>query len=302
MFLLVICVIVIPFVAGSFLARALRMKDQAMKMGIILFAFVLAVTPFGMRVAQGHSLKDAVRLGIDLAGGADLIFQVDTQKVAEEKKHITSEVMQRMIGAIGRRLDPAAQEQITVRQVGSDRIEVIIPGADREVVEQKKKQMTRLGTLEFAILANQRKHKDIIRQAQASPDPVLRHEGEVIAAWREVGWQEHNGKRTQIELYGSPRTETVQREIDRNGQKVREILVVYNKPDRRVTGQYLTRAYPTPDKRGFPAVGFQFNAKGRPLFPVDQRLRSLVRRVPQPARHSFGRPDSIGSAGQRPDP
>src|ERR1700691_6186715 len=69
MFLLVICVIVIPFVAGSFLARALRMKDQAMKMGIILFAFVLAVTPFGMRVAQGHSLKDAVRLGIDLAGG-----------------------------------------------------------------------------------------------------------------------------------------------------------------------------------------------------------------------------------------
>ena len=105
--------------------------------------------------------------------------------------------MQRLIGAVGRRLDPAAQEQITVRQVGNDRIEVIIPGGDREVVEQKKKQMTRLGSLEFAILANQRKHRDIIRQAQISPDPVLRQEGHVIAAWREVGWDENklNGVR-----------------------------------------------------------------------------------------------------------
>ena len=128
-------------------------------------------------------------MGIDLAGGSDLIFQVDTEKAQQEEKKITPQVMQRLIGAVTRRLDPAAQEQITVRQVGSDRIEVIIPGADREVVEQKKKQMTRLGTLEFAILANMRKHREIIRQAQASPDPVLRHEGQVVAAWREVGWR-----------------------------------------------------------------------------------------------------------------
>ncbi len=115
---------------------------------------------------------------------------MDTEKAQQEEKKITPQVMQRLIGAVTRRLDPAAQEQITVRQVGSDRIEVIIPGADREVVEQKKKQMTRLGTLEFAILANMRKHREIIRQAQASPDPVLRQEGQVVAAWREVGWEE----------------------------------------------------------------------------------------------------------------
>ena len=66
-----------------------------------------------------------------LAGGADLIFQIDTVKAAEDQKKVTPEVMQRLIGAVGRRLDPAAQEQITVRQVGNDRIEVIIPGGDR---------------------------------------------------------------------------------------------------------------------------------------------------------------------------
>jgi SecD/SecF fusion protein len=266
LFLLVVAVIVLPFVIGSMLARALRMKDVSMRIGLVLFTLFLAVTPFAWRVVQGRSLKDALRLGIDLAGGSDLIFQVDTEKAQQEEKRITPQVMQRLIGAVSRRLDPAAQEQITVRQVGSDRIEVIIPGADREVVEQKKKQMTRLGTLEFATLANMRKHREIIRQAQASPDPVLRRDGQVVAAWREVGWKEDNKIRTQKPVFADPGSETVQREVERNGQKVRELLVVYEPPKRRVTGQYLTRAYQTVDRRGGICVGFSFNSTGASLF------------------------------------
>jgi SecD/SecF fusion protein len=269
MFLFVVLVIVVPFILGNLVARALRMKDISMKVGIVFFAVFLAVTPFGWRIAHGKSPMDALRMGIDLAGGADLIFQVDVKKAAEDQKKITPEVMQRLIGAVGRRLDPAAQEQISVRQVGADRIEVIIPGGDREVVEQKKKQMTRLGSLEFAILANDRKHKEIISQAQKSPDPVLRQEGHVLAAWREVGWEENkqSGVRKQKPVFGGDaESGTVQREVERGGQKVRELLVVYEEPDRRVTGQYLTRAYQSQDKGGMPAVGFSFNPRGGTLF------------------------------------
>jgi SecD/SecF fusion protein len=266
LFVLVVTVMVVPFVLGTLLACALRMKDVSMRIGLVLFTVFLALTPFAWRVAQGRSLKDALRMGIDLAGGSDLIFQVDTERAQQEEKKITPQVMQRLIGAVTRRLDPAAQEQITVRQVGSDRIEVIIPGADREVVEQKKKQMTRLGTLEFAILANMRKHRDIIRQAQASPDPVLRREGLVIAAWREVGWQEKNKVRTQKPVFADQGSETVQREVMRAGQKVRELLVVYEPPKRRVTGQYLTRANQAFDRSGGICVGFSFNSTGGRLF------------------------------------
>ena len=266
LFALVVTVIVVPFVLGTLLARALRMKDVSMRIGLVLFTVFLAVTPFAWRLVQGRSPKEALRMGIDLAGGSDLIFQVDTEGVHQEGKTITPQVMQRLIGAVTRRLDPAAQEQITVRQVGSDRIEVIIPGADREVVEQKKKQMTRLGTLEFAILANMRKHREIIRQAQASPDPVLRREGEVIAAWREVGWEEKNKTRFQKPVYADQGSETVQREVQRAGQKVREMLVVYEPAKRRVTGQYLTRAYQTFDRSGGLCVGFSFNSTGAALF------------------------------------
>jgi SecD/SecF fusion protein len=268
MFLFVVLVIIVPFALANLAARALRMKELSMKIGIIFFAVSLALTPFGWRIAQGKSPKDALRMGIDLAGGADLIFQIDTVKAAEDQKKVTPEVMQRLIGAVGRRLDPAAQEQITVRQVGNDRIEVIIPGGDREVVEQKKKQMTRLGSLEFAILANERKHREIIRQAQISPDPVLRQEGHVIAAWREVGWDEakQGGTRKQKPVFADQGSETVQREVDRGGQKVRELLVVYEVPEKRVTGQYLTRAFQSQDKQGLPAVGFSFNQRGGGLF------------------------------------
>jgi len=49
-----------------------------------------------------------------------------------------------------------------------------------------------LRSLEIATLANARMHKAIIRQAFASPDAVLRQDGKVIAAWREVAWDENN--------------------------------------------------------------------------------------------------------------
>jgi len=97
LFLLVAAVIVLPFVIGTFLSRALRMKDVSMRIGLVLFTLFLAVTPFAWRLVEGRSLKDALRLGIDLAGGSDLIFQVDTEKAQQEEKKITPQVMQRLI-------------------------------------------------------------------------------------------------------------------------------------------------------------------------------------------------------------
>src|SRR5579863_10456455 len=61
LFLLLIGVIVIPFVLGTLISRALRMKDVSMRLGIVLFALFLAVTPFAYRLVQGHGLKDALR-------------------------------------------------------------------------------------------------------------------------------------------------------------------------------------------------------------------------------------------------
>ena len=143
-------------------------------------------------------------------------------------------------------------------------------GPLKEGPQPNDRQATRpsLRSLEFAVLANARMHKEIIRKAQAGPDAVLRRDGRVIAAWREVAWDENKegGVRKQIPVFADHSSQTVQREVDRNGQKVRELLVVYQLPERRVTGEYLTRAYRTIDQQGLSAVGFTFNNQGTALF------------------------------------
>lgn len=264
--LVLIGVMVLPFVAGWLLAQALKLKDLSFRIGLVLFTATLGLTPFVWKVAHGQPWKDAVRLGIDLAGGANLVFKVDTAKAEEQGKPLTTELMGRMIGAVSRRLDPAAQEQITVRQVGADRIEIIIPGADREVVEQKKKLVHRLGSLEFAILANNREqsHRSIISDALKSPEKNIRRDDRIVASWREAGWETTpDGKlvQKQIDKHG----DVVYRTVEKDGKSVEEFLVIIEPTDRQVTGQFLTRAYQTMDE-ATPAVGFQFNTEGAGRF------------------------------------
>jgi len=125
-----------------------------------------------------------------------------------------------------------------------------------------------LRSLEFAALANARMHKEIIRQALARPDAVLRQDGEVIAAWREVAWDENKdgGARKQKPVFADDTSQTVQREVDRNGKKVRELLVVYPLAKHRVTGKYLTKAFPTLDPQSRTILGFSFDDQGAALF------------------------------------
>ena len=124
---------VLPYIVGAILARALRLKEYSNRIGTVLLAFTLGLAPFGYQIAQTGKFDDwktALRWGIDLAGGTNLIYQVQTQKALDEGKPV-SEAMDKMIGTIQKRINPSGTEEVTVRRVGQDRIEVIIPGADQ---------------------------------------------------------------------------------------------------------------------------------------------------------------------------
>jgi SecD/SecF fusion protein len=268
--LILFVVFVLPFVAGTFIARLLKLKDLGNRIGVVLFAAVFGLAPFVWQYANGKGLTDAIKLGIDLAGGTNLVFQVDRAQADEMGKTVDARLMDNMVGAVMRRLDPAGQDQITVRRVGADRIEVIIPGADQETVERKKRQMTQLGSLEFAILANQRDHGTLIRQARESTKREIKVGTHVVAAWYPVAIDrqgilkdvnEHGEvtSRDLLDKNGKPVT-------DAAGKAVKEFLVIIDPPDKQVTGQYLTRAYTTNDQNASLAVGFTFSTKGGFLF------------------------------------
>ena len=223
---------------------------------------------------EKRNWKSALNFGIDLAGGTNLVYQVDREEIERKRKElesdgqvtsgqgdqVTSQVMDQMVTAVSRRLNPSGVEEITVRKVGADRIEVIIPKAAPEVVERKKRQMTRLGSLEFALLANSRDHDPVIRDMQDpenSDQDLLREDGTLLAGWRPVGVNA-NGTPKEIGEGG----EVISKMVNVNGQDVEHYLVIFGRTNERVTGQYLSRAYETTDENGRLAVGFLFNQQG----------------------------------------
>lgn len=269
-FLTILAVIVVPFALGGVIARGLRMREYATRIGIVLFALTLGLTPFVTRALTGQNPLSAINLGIDLAGGANMTFQVDREAAAAEDKDITSDVMDKMVAAVSRRVNPTGTEEVTVRKVGEDRLEIIVPGADQEKVEQVKRDVVNLGELEFALLATDRDHGSLIDLARERGDGVreLYQNNRLVGLWRAAAL----GVDGNPKIGPGERVHTRTREV--GGKQVTEYLVVVDPdPQRRITGRLLKSVRETITDRGL-AVGFTFNERGGYLF---QQLTSKYR-------------------------
>lgn len=209
--------------------------------------------------------QDALSYGIDLAGGTNLIYELDESQAGTET--IDNALMDRMVGAVTKRINPAGTKEIVVRRVGRIRIEVILPGADPAVVEETKELMTKLGTLEFSIVANKRDHADIIELARATPGTDVTVEGRIVAKWREIApGKDASGKDIpNTDFDGNP--EIAVRPMAGKPPGFNEVLVLYEADEKKqITGKLLKRANPTRDANGSPAVGFHFSQAGGFLF------------------------------------
>ncbi len=269
-------IFVLPIGLGTLIARLLKLKDLSQRISVVLFAVTLGIAPFAWHLYDGTqqglawqtSLKKAIRLGIDLKGGTNMIFEVDRDA---SEKEVTDQVMEQLVGAISKRINESGLENVTVRRVGFDQIEVIIPGVARDEVQAAKDKMTRLGSLEFAILANRRDHRELIARAEASQERDLREGGRIVASWREVGINSDTGQPKTVEEQG----EVVSRpgRVTDDGQQLQEFLTVFEREDQRVTGQFLTEARSEINSRtGGLSVGFTFNGEGA------RRFYSLTRK------------------------
>ncbi len=92
-----------------------------------------------------------LKLGIDLSGGTILVYEVAKENLGPNFN------MDELIAALKQRADPQGVKETPIRKIGSNRIEIILPADKEEDVEEVKKMLTDVGSLEFRILAN-RKH------------------------------------------------------------------------------------------------------------------------------------------------
>jgi SecD/SecF fusion protein len=103
--------------------------------------------------------EQKLKLGIDLSGGTILVYEVVNDNTNRSIN------MEELISALKKRADPEGVKEIPIRNVGGNRIEIILPQASNEEVEDVKNMLTDVGSLEFRILANHKHDSGAIQRA-----------------------------------------------------------------------------------------------------------------------------------------
>ncbi len=261
--LLAVGIIVVSYVVGRVLSRRLRMPDHDWKFGLVCFTLLSA----GIITALGWP----PRLGIDLSGGVILVYEISPDSEVDSQKLDT------LIRIIRNRIDPSGTKQITIRPFGQRQVEIIIPRASLDEVEQVKRKITSMGTLEFRILADSRWGQQdlrIMRLARASTGREVRDEdGTLLARWVPIV-----NKPEVIQQFHAPTPEGqvanlkgfATREIQVPGQEQPRVEILVKMDPYNVNmgedGGHLIRVSKGVDQRGGPAVNFTFDAQGAHRF------------------------------------
>ena len=305
-------VLILPFVAGNFLARMFKMPNYGTRFGWILLAVTASVAVL---------LNSLPKLGVDLKGGTILVYEIDADKVGESQAEggssITSEDL---VEPLTRRINPSGTQEIQIRPYGQSQIEIIVPDVQQQEVERIKGLVEEAGILRFAILANQVDHQPYINFAieQAeSPNSGVRTsgtvrngEGQTVGFWANVDRElvdGPNGKKVPgpvrvnvsdallrnpetgeiLELPPFVRGENAEsliaKWIDDQGMKGVETLMVLDPYTPEVRGEDLAFAASVFDQNGAPAVSFTLTDKGSGKFfalttnnaPVGSHQRQL---------------------------
>jgi len=250
LFLVLLAVFALPLALGQYLARAFRMPDQGWRIATVFFSLfaAAAITYFGW----------PPKLGIDLSGGSQLVYEVD-QSAHQSDAPVD---MGKLIAAVQKRIDPDGVQEITIRPYGVQQIEIIIPDTDAEELERIKTRISSTGLLEFRITANERQHKDQIERSKR-----LSPESKVLYGELADGTKEEEARWVPLKQGARMDSSWISRKIgdEKDKDAKTEILVVKDQQD--VTGGYLTNATAAPSEKGQGyKVDFRFGTVGARLF------------------------------------
>lgn len=99
----------------------------------------LIVTKAGRQYLAGEG---GFRLGVDLSGGAVLVYEVDTSKTQDA----SGDLVEKLTAVLKRRIDPNDLYNITIRPIPGDppRVEIILPTGGRRQVEAEQNRWNQL--------------------------------------------------------------------------------------------------------------------------------------------------------------
>ncbi len=262
------------------------MPSHAMAFSWILLAMIAT----GIVLATGQ-----LKLGPDIKGGTNLIYQIDQTTVGNSGYRVTA---RDFIAPILNRINPSGMNESVVRPAGDDKLEIIIADVDPAEIEEVKRKITNAGILQFRIVANLNDHEELIKAAKAqaeNPSMDLRLSREVklanktsgeletVGLWRTLGRTAEQSGAGEVQGYvpgdtiRNARTGEILNpiltgrpndfEVWLDGQKIRDVDVLLSLqknsvPYVEVNGSDLSRAKVEISKNGGYQVSFVMTTAG----------------------------------------
>ncbi|MCC6232482.1 MAG: protein translocase subunit SecD [Verrucomicrobiales bacterium] len=185
-----------------------------------------------------------LKLGLDLQGGMSFIVRMKTDQLKDQAD--MERALDQAVEILRRRVDRYGVAEPTIQRLGTDSIEIQMPGltdAEKEAVADTIKKAARL---EFRMV-----HEDSFRLIQEGLVPP--------------------GYELLTEVRKDPKS----------GQARTEPLLVKKKPEGGLDGSFILRAAPVPEPvTGQPQIEFEFNMDGARIFG-DLTRKYLPRSTPQ---------------------
>ena len=300
-------VLILPFVAGNFLAKTFKMPTYGTRFGVILLAIVASVAVLSQK-RPGQ--------GVDLRGGTILVYEIDPTK-NKDKDGAMLIKSEDLIEPLTRRINPSGTQEIVLRPYGETEIEIIIPEVDQREVDRIKETLAEAGILRFAILADRavndhQRFIELAKEQSQSSDVNARNQevvrdidGQIVGRWAEVDREQvPEGKLAplRVNMMGAVVRNPTTGEIvnlpasvggedgeykqakwaDDQGWPAIETLMITD-PDLDVKGEDLAFTTSTYDNNGAPAVAFTLTDAGSGKFfalttenaPVGSQQRQL---------------------------
>jgi len=201
--------------------------------------------PAGVEVAEAEKRVAALEARLKSVGTRKvgdqtvLLYSVDPQEKKVE--------MDKLITAVGKRINPSGVKELTIRRYGAEQIEVIIPEVEEREVDQIKRKISTSGLLEFRIVADRNQDRDEAKAAERTPGRDVYLGDRLVGRWVKAG--------KELRVDGA---------VMRDKGKGPEILVRIDPFG--VDGGNLRRASQGFDDAGSLAVNFSFDNEGAQKF------------------------------------
>ncbi len=183
-------------------SSSVREPEQAWRLAVVASVTILGALYIGVKHDGQENISDKFKLGVDLAGGANLVYKIsgkeeDAGEAANVATGLRDEDMQGLLSALGRRLNPSGALDLILRPYGNNtHVEIVVPAATAEEVRQLKEIITNTGALEFLIQVGvtdsdhasiRTAMEDSFQDEDSYNTSLVKSDGETVGRWVKVG-------------------------------------------------------------------------------------------------------------------